>query len=60
MLGVRRRGVNAAAGKRRDDKIIRYQRGWIEVLDRAGLEARYCECYAAVEAEYARFLVRMG
>ena len=26
------------------------------VLDRAGLEARVCECYAVVKAEYDRLL----
>ena len=30
--------------------------GQIDVLDRAGLERRACECYAVVAAEYARLL----
>lgn len=33
-----------------------YQRGRITVLDRAGLEARTCECYAVVKKEYERLL----
>jgi hypothetical protein len=36
--------------------LIRYARGRIVVLDRAGLETRSCECYAAVEKEYDRLL----
>lgn len=36
--------------------LIRYARGHITVLDRAGLEARACECYAVVRQEYARLL----
>lgn len=30
----------------------------MEVLDRAGLEHRSCECYALVSKEYARLLPR--
>ena len=33
-----------------------YAIGHITVLDRAGLEARTCECYAVVVKEYARLL----
>ena len=36
--------------------LIRYARGHITVLDRPGLEARTCECYAAVKKEYDRLL----
>ena len=56
MLGVRREGVTEAAGKLQDVGLISYQRGWIKVLDRPGLEARSCECYQVVKTEFDRLL----
>ena len=56
MLGVRREGVTEAAGKLQDAGLIRYRRGRITVLDRVGLEARACECYQVVKAEFDRLL----
>ena len=56
MLGVRREGVTEAAGKLQEPGLIRYQRGQITVLDRAGVEARCCECYQVVKAEFDRLL----
>jgi len=56
MLGVRREGVTEAAGKLQDAGLIRYSRGRISVLDRAGLEARSCECYQVVKTEFDRLL----
>ncbi len=56
MLGVRREGVTEAALKLQRDGLIRYVRGHITVLDRAGLEKRSCECYAVVRKEYLRLL----
>ena len=55
-LGVRREGVTEAAGKLQEDGLIHYSRGRITVVDRAGLEARVCECYAVVKKEFARLL----
>lgn len=56
MLGVRREGVTEAAGKLQDEGIIHYSRGRITILDRPKLEARVCECYAVVRAEFDRLL----
>jgi CRP-like cAMP-binding protein len=56
MLGVRREGVTEAALSLQQAGLIRYARGHIIVLDRAGLEKRTCECYAVVKKEYDRLL----
>lgn len=56
MLGVRREGVTESALKLQKAKLIRYSRGHITVLDRAGLERQSCECYAVVKKEYDRLL----
>ena len=56
MLGVRREGVTEGALKLQKAGLIRYARGHITVLDRAGLEQRTCECYAVVKKEYDRLL----
>jgi len=54
MLGVRRATVPVAAGVLQDAGLVRYTRGRIDVLDRAGLERIACECYAIVRAQYER------
>ncbi|AWI75745.1 Crp/Fnr family transcriptional regulator [Parazoarcus communis] len=56
MLGVRREGVTEAAGNVQRAGLIEYRRGHIRVIDRPGLEARACECYAVVKKEFDRLL----
>jgi CRP-like cAMP-binding protein len=56
MLGVRREGVTEAAGQLHRAGLINYHRGHITIVDRAGLEARACECYAVVKRECDRLL----
>lgn len=54
MLGVRRGGVTEAARKLQALGVIDYHRGRIQVLDRARLEKRACECYRVVRRETDR------
>jgi CRP-like cAMP-binding protein len=56
MLGVRRPSVTVVAGMLQKAGLIRYSRGRITVLDRAGLEAGSCECYEAVRREYEQVM----
>lgn len=56
MLGVQRTTVTAVAGSLQAKGLIRYRRGIVDILDRAGLEAMTCECYGAVRRGYERLL----
>ncbi len=56
MFGVRRESITEAAGKLQRAGFISYRRGHISVLNRAGLEAGACECYAVVKKELSRLL----
>jgi CRP-like cAMP-binding protein len=56
MLGVRRPTVNIAGATLQKAGLIRYTRGRIGVVDREGLEAASCECYARIRDEFAQAL----
>jgi len=58
LLGVRREGVTQEAGRLQQDGLIRCHRGHVEVLDRSGLEALVCECYAAIRLAHEYLPVR--
>lgn len=54
MLGVHRPSVSLVAGAFERAGFIRYSRGAMTILDRAGLESASCECYAAAAEAFAR------
>jgi CRP-like cAMP-binding protein len=56
MVGVRRAAVSEVAGALQEAGLIRYTRGTIRVLDRAGLEAAACACYGIIRTQYERAL----
>jgi len=53
MLGVRRTSVTEVASKLQGAGIISYARGVIKILDRAGLDARSCECLQTLSEHMA-------
>ena len=53
MLGVRRVGVTTAASALQRSGLVEYHRGEMAVLDRKGLEAAACDCYASDSQAYA-------
>jgi len=56
MLGVRREGVNKAAGALQKQNLISYSRGRLLIEYRVGLKAIACDCYGIIKAEYDAFL----
>lgn len=52
MLGVRRVGVTSAASLLQRHGLIEYRRGTMTVVDRKGLEAAACSCYATDRLAY--------
>jgi hypothetical protein len=56
MLGVRRASITQAAGSLRSVGIIAYQRGFVTILDRPGLEDAACEDYRITREAYDRAL----
>jgi CRP-like cAMP-binding protein len=51
-LGVRRAGVSEALNSFRNEGVIDYRRGHIQIVDRRGLEVIACECYPVVKKGY--------
>lgn len=56
MLGVQRTTVTAVARSLQQKGAIRYRRGVVDIVDRAGLQALTCECYGVIRDTYLRLL----
>jgi DNA-binding FadR family transcriptional regulator len=56
MMGVTRASVNEVARDLQQAGVIDYTRGRVSILDRPALEARSCECYGIIRAEFDRLL----
>ncbi|HEX7885469.1 MAG TPA: Crp/Fnr family transcriptional regulator [Phenylobacterium sp.] len=56
MLGVQRTTVTAVARSLQERGVIRYRRGVVDILDRAGLQMLSCECYGVIRNHYRRLL----
>ena len=56
MLGVRRVGITMAASSLQHGGLIKYHRGELTVLDRSGLEAAACGCYAQDRKAYTSLM----
>jgi CRP-like cAMP-binding protein len=56
MLGARRAGVTDTANALKRAGFIKYARGCVTILDRAGMEKRACECYGITKREFDRLL----
>jgi CRP-like cAMP-binding protein len=52
MLGVRRTTVTLLAQSMQEKGLIKYTRGRILLLDRAGIEDCACECYHAIQQDH--------
>jgi CRP-like cAMP-binding protein len=56
MLGVQRTTVTTVARALQEKGVIRYRRGVVDIVNRAGLEATSCECHGVVKGAYERLL----
>ena len=54
ILGVRRAGVTTALAKLYEDGAVIKTRGTVEIVDRAVLEKKTCQCYRIISSEYNR------
>ncbi len=48
MLGTGRASISLAAAMLQDSGLIQYQRGWVKIRNRKGLESAACECYRII------------
>jgi hypothetical protein len=57
---VRRAGITDALAQLEQASAVRKRRGAVEIVNRAALERRACECYGIISAEYQRLLNPRG
>src|ERR1700722_1007330 len=60
MLAARRSTVSVSAGILQRAGLLRYARGHVTIVDRAGLEAVSCECYTVIKTELDRVVRRQS
>jgi CRP-like cAMP-binding protein len=58
LLGVRRQTISLIARTLQQAGLITYRRGVLRVVNRKGLEATSCECYAVLNQMYDRIMGR--
>jgi DNA-binding GntR family transcriptional regulator len=56
MVGVQRTTITEALGELAAAGLIRTGRGHVEILDRARMEARVCECYETCQSNLERLI----
>jgi hypothetical protein len=56
ILGANRTSITIAAQSLQNAGLISYQRGTMQILNRAGMEKASCECYAVVKERFDAFL----
>jgi len=54
ILGVRRAGVTTTLARLEELGAVVKRRGAVEIIERAALEKRTCECYRIIASEYKR------
>lgn len=52
MLGTRRSTISVSAVALQRAGLIRYARGCVTIIDRQGLEALACDCYAIIKTGF--------
>jgi CRP-like cAMP-binding protein len=58
MLGVQRPTISTALGHYQQLGLIEYRGRTLNIVDRAGIEAAACECYATLQREFERLFRR--
>ncbi len=56
MLGVQRASVSMFASQLQEKGLIRYRRGRVQIIDKAGLAEHACECHAAIRRQHEQLV----